>query len=277
VRWLITGAGGMLGTDLRALLAARENDHVTALTRGDLDVSDPGAVAAAVAGHDVVVNAAAHTRVDDAESERDAAFAVNATGAGLLAEASASSGARFVQLSTDYVFDGTATTPYSEDAPVHPLSVYGASKAEGERLALAAHPDGTLVLRTAWLYGAAGDNFVAAMLRRADVGVSVVADQYGQPTWTVDLARQIVAAIDADMAPGIYHATNSGAASRYDFAREIFALSGLDADLVTPTTGDAFVRPAPRPAYSVLGHDAWASSGITEPRDWREALADYLA
>jgi dTDP-4-dehydrorhamnose reductase len=275
-RWLVTGASGMLGRDLQAELALRPEIETTALSHSDLDITDLSAVTAAIAGHDVVVNSAAYTRVDDAESDIEAATAVNATGAGNLAQASRSAGARFVQLSTDYVFDGTATSPYAEDAPLSPLSVYGSTKADGERLAVAAHPGGTLVLRTAWLYGAHGDSFVAAMIRLAAAHptVSVLTDQRGQPTWTVDLARRIIEVIDVDAPAGIYHATNSGAASRFDFAREIFRLAGLDPERVTPAAGDSFARPAPRPAYSVLGHDRWSAAGLAPMRSWHDALAD---
>jgi dTDP-4-dehydrorhamnose reductase len=276
MRWLVTGGSGMLARDLRTELAERD---ATFLGRAELDVTDLESVISAVMDHDVVVNAAAYTRVDDAETDVAAATAVNATGAENLAIAAESLGAKLVQISTDYVFDGTATTPYPENAPVNPVSVYGRTKADGERLALAAHPTGTLVLRTAWLYGAGGDNFVAGMLRLADKleTVPVLTDQLGQPTWTVDLARQIVAAVDADVAPGIYHATNSGSTSRFDFAREIYRLAGLDPERVVPAAGDQFKRPAPRPAYSVLGHDAWARTGVAPLRGWREALADAHA
>jgi dTDP-4-dehydrorhamnose reductase len=276
MRWLVTGGTGMLAQDLRAELADRD---ATFLGRSELDVTDLESVIAAVMDHDVVVNAAAYTRVDDAETDVAGATAVNATGAENLAIAAESLGAKLVQISTDYVFDGTATTPYSEGAPVSPVSVYGRTKADGERLALAAHPTGTLVLRTAWLYGAGGDNFVAAMVRLAGKldTVPVLTDQLGQPTWTVDLARQIIAAVDAGIGPGIYHATNSGSASRFDFAREIYRLAGLDPDRIVPAEGDQFARPAPRPAYSVLGHDAWAGTGVAPLRPWRDALADAHA
>jgi dTDP-4-dehydrorhamnose reductase len=270
-RYLITGAAGMLGTDLVAALDGRA---VTALSRHDLDITDLDAVRASVVGHDVVLNAAAFTRVDDAESEEDAAFAINATGAGNLARAAAEVGARFVQYSTDYVFNGTATSPYAEDAPIDPVTAYGRTKAEGERLALANHPDGTYVLRTAWLYGKNGPNFPSTMLRLAAErdNVSVVTDQIGQPTWTADLAAQTVLLLDSDAGAGIYHATNSGQASWFDLARATFEIAGLDPARVLATDSAAFVRPAPRPPYSVLDHGGWASAGLAPMRSWRSAL-----
>jgi len=276
MRYLVVGAGGMLGTDLQTALAGRE---VTALTRSRLDVTDASAVAAAVAGHGVVINASAYTKVDDAESHESDAFAVNAVGAGNLATAAAAAGAKLVQVSTDYVFDGAATTPYAESTPTAPVSAYGRSKAEGERLVLAAHPDGSYIVRTAWLYGENGGNFARTMLSLAASRptVSVVDDQLGQPTWTLDLANQIVALLDNDAPAGVYHGTNSGSTSWFGFARAVFAESGLDPDRVLPTTSADFVRPAPRPAYSVLGHDAWTAAGIAPMRPWGEALAAAVA
>jgi dTDP-4-dehydrorhamnose reductase len=273
ISFLITGASGMLGHDLQHVLADRS---VTALARGDLDVTKVDAVEAAVAGHDVVINCAAYTKVDDAESNEAAAFAVNATGAGNLARAAAIHGAKLVQLSTDYVFDGAATTPYAEDAPRHPVSAYGRTKAEGERLALELNPNATYIVRTAWLYGAHGPNFAKTMVRLAASNdtVAVVDDQFGQPTWTMDVARQIVHMLDKGLAPGVYHATSSGQATWFDFAKEIFRHAGLDPLRVTPTTSTAFVRPAPRPAYSVLGHDRWRLSGVDAIRNWQAALAE---
>ena len=262
----------MLGQDLQKALSGRE---VTALSRADLDITDLDAVRMAVAGHDVVINASAYTKVDDAESNESDAFAVNATGAQNLAIAASETGAKLVQVSTDYVFDGSATSPYDEATPLNPISAYGRTKAEGERLALAANPDGTYIVRTAWLYGAGGPNFAKTMLRLAQSHdtVSVVTDQLGQPTWTGDLARQIVELLDADAAPGVYHATNSGEASWFDFTREIFQVVGLDPLRVKETTSAQFVRPAPRPDYSVLGHDGWARAGISPMRNWRAALS----
>jgi dTDP-4-dehydrorhamnose reductase len=270
-RYLITGATGMLGTDLQAALAARE---VTALGRSDLDITDLSAVRVAAEGYDVIVNAAAYTKVDDAETHEEAARAVNAVGAQNLAIAASENRAKLVQLSTDYVFDGVATSPYAEDGSRDPISAYGRTKGEGEVLALEAN-DQTLIVRTAWLYGAAGPNFAKTMLRLAATHdtVSVVDDQLGQPTWTADLAAQIVTLLDADAPAGIYHGTNSGEATWFDFTQEIFRLAGLNEDRVLRTTSGEFVRPAPRPSYSVLGHAAWARVGLPEMRDWREALA----
>jgi dTDP-4-dehydrorhamnose reductase len=273
-RYLVTGAGGMLGTDLVAALGGRE---LTALGRGELDITDPDAVRAAVSGHDVVLNAAAFTRVDDAEAHEELAYAVNAIGAGQLAAAAAEAGAAFVQYSTDYVFDGTATTPYAEDAPLGPVTAYGRTKAEGERLALRNNPR-TYVLRIAWLYGQHGSNFPATMLRLAGSNetVSVVTDQVGQPTWTADVAAKTIELLDAAADPGIYHLTNSGEASWFEFARAIFADNGLEPQRVLPTDSSTFVRPAPRPTYSVLGHDRLAFAGISPMRPWRDALADAV-
>ncbi|MGW9182100.1 dTDP-4-dehydrorhamnose reductase [Agromyces sp. NPDC055661] len=276
MRYLITGASGMLGRDLQAALAGRE---VTALGRADLDVTDAAAVAAAVRGHDVVLNCAAYTKVDDAETHEAEAYAANATGPANLAAACADLGARLVTISTDYVFDGRATTPYAENLPRDPINAYGRTKAAGEELALEAHPEGTYVVRTAWLYGEHGPNFARTMLQLAasrDTW-SVVDDQLGQPTWTADLAAQLVAMLDADAPAGIYHGTNSGEATWFEFARAVLEDSGLDPERITPTDSSAFVRPAPRPSYSVLGHDAWAAAGLAPMRPWREALADAIA
>jgi dTDP-4-dehydrorhamnose reductase len=270
-RYLVTGASGMLGRDLQRTLRGRD---VTALSRAELDITDPDAVRAAVAGHDVVINSAAYTKVDDAESHEAEAYAVNALGPRLLAEAAAASGARLVTISTDYVFDGRGTAPYPEDAPTDPINAYGRTKAAGEAFVRELAPATSFVVRTAWIYGAHGPNFAATMLRLAATHdtVSVVTDQLGQPTWTGDLAERIVALLDADAPAGIYHATNAGQATWFEFARAVFSEAGLDPERVRPTDSAAFVRPAPRPAYSVLGHDGWARAGLAPLRDWREAL-----
>jgi dTDP-4-dehydrorhamnose reductase len=215
--------------------------------------------------------------VDDAESHEPDAFAINATGAGNLARACERAGARLVQVSTDYVFAGDATSPYAEDAPLAPRSAYGRTKAAGEWAVRALCPD-SLVVRTAWLYGEHGGNFVKTMARLAGDHdtLDVVDDQEGQPTWTVDVADAILRLVEAEAPPGAYHATSSGSTTWFEFTRAIFTGLGLDPDRVRPTTTAAFPRPAPRPAYSVLGHDAWQRVGRAPVRDWRDALTEAL-
>jgi dTDP-4-dehydrorhamnose reductase len=260
----------MLGLDLRAALPARQ---VIAPSSADLDVRDAAALLEAAAGTDVVINAAAFTRVDDAESHEDEAHAINAIGAENAARAAAEAGARFVQLSTDYVFDGTVTEPYREDTPLHPMTAYGRTKAEGEQRVLAAHPS-PYIVRTAWLYGAGGRNFPRTMLGLAAERdtVSVVTDQVGQPTWTADLAQQVATLLEVDAAPGIYHATNSGSTTWFGFARAVFERAGLDPERVQPTDSTTFPQEAPRPAYTVLGHAAWTLAALDTPRSWDAAL-----
>jgi len=275
MRWLVTGAHGMLGTDLVALLRSRGED-VTAASRASLDLTSADAISGAVSGHDVVVNCAAWTAVDDAEDQEDAALAVNAEAPRLLARAAATAGARLVQVSTDYVFDGAATTPYAEDAPHSPVSAYGRTKAAGETAVREEHPRGHLVVRTAWLYGAHGGSFpkTIARLARERGEVKVVDDQVGQPTWTADVAATIAALVHADAPAGTYHATSSGRCSWYEFAQQVVVAAGLESSVVMPTTSTEFVRPAPRPAYSVLGHDALTRLGLEPIGDWSERWAE---
>ena len=272
MRWLVTGAGGMLGLDLCAALAAAGESRVVAATRADLNVADAEAVRDAVAGVDVVLNAAAWTDVDGAETAEDTATAVNGHAARILAEAA---GVRLLHISTDYVFDGAATVPYAEDAEPAPINAYGRSKLVGERAVLAA---GGYVVRTAWLYGAHGRNFVRTMLRLAGERetVDVVADQEGPPTWSYALAGQVVAlgaaAAAGRAAPGVYHGTAGGQTSWYGLARAVFAEAGLDPGRVRPTTSDRFRRPARRPTYSVLGHEHWSGTGVSPLPYWRDML-----
>jgi len=277
-RWLVTGAGGMLGRDLVAALADR-GEPVSGMDRASLDVTDDAAVADAIASArpDVVVNCAAWTAVDDAEACEEQALAVNAGGAAVLAAAcagSGGSGTRLVQVSTDYVFAGDAGRPYAEDDVPAPRTAYGRTKLAGERAVLSRLPGSGYVVRTAWLYGAHGPNFVKTMIRLSGQRptVDVVDDQRGQPTWTADVARQIIALIDSAARPGIYHATSGGQTTWYGLAREIFDLLGADPSRVRPVPSSAFPRPAQRPAYSVLGHGAWSGPGIDPIGDWRAAL-----
>jgi dTDP-4-dehydrorhamnose reductase len=277
-RWLVTGAAGMLGQDIGQLLR-RGGEPVTALARGELDVTDPVAVAGCIGEHkpDVVVNCAAWTAVDAAEEHEPEALEVNGSGVASLAAACHRHGARLVQLSTDYVFGKTEQRSYAETDIPAPVNAYGRTKLAGEQAVLAM-PGGGYVVRTAWLYGAHGPNFVRTMIRRAGegAGVQVVDDQRGQPTWTVDVAQQIVALIRAGAEPGVYHATSTGATTWYGLAREVFRLIGADPGRVSPVTTAAYPRPAPRPGCSVLGHDAWARTGIAPIGDWAGALARAL-
>ncbi|MFI7023869.1 dTDP-4-dehydrorhamnose reductase [Micromonospora sp. NPDC049900] len=281
MRALVTGAGGMLGRDLVAVLAAEHT--VTPATRAELDVTDAAAVHAAVTGHDVVVNAAAWTDVDGAESDETAATRVNGEAVAHLARACAAHGARLIQISTDYVFPGHADTPYREDTPTAPINAYGRSKLAGELAVTRLLPDAGYVVRTAWLYGTHGRNFVSTMLGLADQRefLDVVDDQRGQPTWSRALARQVVALAGAALAgraaPGVYHGTCAGETTWYGLARAAFALHGLDPDRIRPITSDRFPRPAARPAYSVLGHDRWAAAGLSPLPDWHATLSDALA
>jgi dTDP-4-dehydrorhamnose reductase len=273
-RWLITGAGGMLGRDLQASLARTEDADVTALTRAELDITDGSAVAEAVAGHDVVVNAAAYTAVDAAETDEAAAFSVNVLGAHNVAAACVKAGATLVQVSTDYVFPGDATEPYPEDARTDPRSAYGRSKWAGERAVLDALPERAYVVRTAWLYGEHGPSFVRTVARLAHERqtIEVVDDQHGQPTWSLDLARGLIGLVRASAPPGIYHCVSSGHTTWCGLAKAVFVELGEDPDRVRPTTTDRFPRPAPRPAYSVLDMGRWRAAGLPPLPGWRAAL-----
>ncbi len=275
-RWLVTGAGGMLGTDLVAVLREHGRD-VVPLDRARLDLRDSAAVRAAVRDirPGVVVNCAAWTAVDDAETREEEARAVNGDAVGVLARECEAAGARLVQPSTDYVFDGRSREPYAEDAePTEPVNAYGRTKLAGERMVTEILPADGYVVRAAWLYGAAGRNFVRTIIRLAAERetVDVVDDQRGQPTWAADLARRIVALVESGAPAGIYHGTNSGSTTWCGLAREIFTLLGADPDRVRPVTSAEFPRPAARPADSVLAHGGWARAGLAPMRHWRDAL-----
>ena len=272
-RLLVTGAGGMLGQAVVAHARADGNE-VVALARAELDITDAEAVSAALerAAPDAVINCAAWTDVDGAESHRGDALAVNATGAGRVARAAAAAGIHLVHVSTDYVFAGDATRPYVESDPVDPQSEYGRSKAGGEIAVRAADPAHAIV-RTSWLFGIGGRNFVETMLSlgRSRDEVSVVTDQRGCPTFAGHLAPALIEIADR-RGEGIHHVAAAGECSWHEFAVEVFARAGVDCR-VLETTSDAFPRPAARPAYSVLRSER--PDAIALPR-WQEGLADYL-
>ena len=278
-RWLVTGAGGMLGRDLVSVLEHRGAD-VAGLRRTDLDITDQAAVRAALRHWqpDVVVNCAAWTAVDGAETREADALLVNGHAVTGLAAACAEQGTVLVQPSTDYVFDGHASLPYPEDSPTAPQTAYGRTKLAGEH-AVSGQPGlAGYVVRTAWLYGAFGKSFVGTMIgrARAHADVQVVDDQRGQPTWTVDVAAQIAALITAGAQPGIYHATSSADTTWFELAREVYRRLGADPARVRPVRSADYGAAAPRPAYSVLGHAAWAEAGLPPIGDWRDALQRAL-
>jgi dTDP-4-dehydrorhamnose reductase len=279
--WLVVGAGGQLGADLVRLAAAVPGRSVVGRSRAELDVTDASAVAAAVAEirPDVVLNAAAYTAVDAAEADEAAATLVNGDAPAHLARACAAHGGRLVHVSTDYVFAGDAAAPYEVDAPVAPRSAYGRSKLAGERAVRAALPAASYVVRTAWVYGASGNNFVKtiARLERDRETIEVVDDQRGSPTWSADLARGLVALAGSAAPPGVYHCTNGGDTTWYGLARAVFAELGADPERVRPTSTDRYPRPAPRPAYSVLSAAAWRAAGLPALPDWRDALTRAFA
>ena len=271
-RWFVAGAAGMLGRDLCAALETAGHD-VTPADLPGLDILDPAQCAEQVHGHDVVVNCAAYTAVDAAETDEARAFAVNAVGAANLARATHRAGAAMVHLSTDYVVAGEGTEPYAADAPVAPASAYGRTKAAGEWAVRAECPR-SWVVRTAWLYGAGGRNFPATMKRLAAERetLTVVSDQVGQPTWTVDLADGIRRIVEARAPFGTWHATGSGQCSWFDLARAVLEELGLDPGRVSPIATADFPLPAPRPAYSVLSHEMWRAAGLDPLPHWRDAL-----
>jgi len=278
-RILITGANGMLAADVIDALRSAGATDLTLTDRDELDILDADAVAEAVAAADLVVNCAAYTAVDAAEAEEGVAFAINASGPANLAAACAASGARLVHISTDYVFDGHATEPYAEDAPMSPAGAYGRTKAAGETAVRESGAD-ALILRTAYLYGRGGPCFPKTIAKagKARGALTVVNDQIGQPTWTRDVGSFAVRLLEADAPAGTYHATSAGQCSWFDFAREIVASAGLG-DIVAPIDSSGYASKAPRPAWSVLGHGASEALGIEGIADWRErwhAAADEV-
>jgi dTDP-4-dehydrorhamnose reductase len=280
IKWLIVGGNGQLGRAMKAALA-ESGANLLSLDRGQLDITN-GSEIRRVFGterRDVVLNAAAWTSVDEAEGAEEAARLVNAYGAGLLARECAVIGARIIHISTDYVFSGVSEIPWAEESVLGPTSAYGRTKAEGERLVQMFSPNDFLIVRTAWLYSPWGKNFVKTMVRLAmqeTRAVEVVCDQIGQPTSALDLAAQIRKMIEHGVSPGIYHGTNSGQASWFEFAQYIFELLGEDPGRVVPIKSSHFAQRATRPSYSTLGHQRWFDEGLTPMRSWRKAVEDVL-
>jgi dTDP-4-dehydrorhamnose reductase len=281
LKWLITGAGGMVGRDLRDALTQRGED-VVALTRSDLDITDSRCVNAAVAEHTpaVIVNCAAYTKVDQAEVEESVANAINGSSVELLAAAANAADALLVHLSSDFVFDGSSSVPYDVTDATSPLSSYGRSKLLGELAAT--HAEKHLVIRTSWLFGLHGPNFVEAIrnqIRKGTNPLRVVADQRGRPTYTPHLAEAIIRvarlAYESEVARGVVHYADVDECSWFDFARAIAEESGSDVT-VAPVTTEEFPRPAKRPAYSVLSTERYERLTGVRPESWREGLREYL-
>jgi len=289
VALLITGCKGQLGSEL--VRRAHRSAHFP-FARGidlpEVDLTNPFAVRHTVeqwarvvradspAHRLVVLNPAAYTAVDKAEQEEQTAYAVNAAAPALLASACAAVGARMVQLSTDYVFPGDAGEPYEVGSPTGPRSAYGRTKLAGEQAVREVLPDAFWIVRTAWLYGAGGPNFVKTMARleRTKETVSVIDDQHGSPTWAGDLADRLLALARSEVPAGTFHATSTGSTTWFGFTQAIFGELGADPDRVLRTTSDAYRQAASRPAYSVLSPAAWDGAGLPPFPGWREALAE---
>ena len=272
---LITGAYGMLGSDLREVL---KNHELIFTGSKDLDITDKEKVMDFVSekSPDLLINAAAYTAVDDCETHYDDAYAVNAIGPQNLAIACNKIDIPLIHISTDYVFDGSKTSPLSENDKLGPKSAYGKTKLEGEKF-IQENTDKYFILRTAWLYGIHGNNFVQTMLSLAEEHdeIRVVDDQIGSPTYSLDLAVAIANLLNSEKY-GIYHVTNEGECSWYEFSKKIFELSNIDVKVI-PVTTEEFPRPAPRPHYSVLSNQKWIKAGFPPMKTYEEALSQYLS
>ena len=276
MKWAVLGHAGMLGQDLMLGLSNRD---VSGFDRSEFDITDLESVRHILSGFDVVVNCAAWTAVDDAEFNEAAAMEINGTGPAYVARVCAELGSKLVHISTDYVFSGDTEVPYSEAEITKPKSAYGRTKLAGELAVRENLPSDHYIVRTAWLYGQHGPNFIKTMinLETTKDSISVVDDQIGQPTWTKDLTTQIISMIDAKAPSGTYHATSSGQTSWFGLSQRIFELLGADPKRVLPTDSASFPRPAPRPAYSVLGHENWSKVGLNPIRHWNKALTAAFA
>jgi dTDP-4-dehydrorhamnose reductase len=274
---LISGAGGQLGLSLREVLRTRDYD-VIYLDRHELDITDSDAVNKIVSESkpNVVINAAAYTNVELAELEPEKAFAINERGARNLAKAAGSINSKLLHFSTDYVFSGANNKPWEVNDEKRPLSSYGKSKLAGEKAIIEEIPDNFLIIRTAWLYSPFGKNFYKSILKLAlinDEPISVVNDQFGQPTNAEDLSNLAISALENKVKSGIFHGTNSGSASWYDFALEIFNLAGSDINRVKAISTKDYKSKAVRPEYSVLDNSKWVESGVVPLCPWQDSVA----
>jgi len=277
--WLITGASGQLGKSLIRLLGYKGVPHL-GVTKSEIDISSPDATEKLLMRNpSVIVNCAAYTAVDRAEVEKNLAFKVNGNGAGYVALAARELSVPLVHISTDYIFSGNKVFPWHINDATEPLSQYGSSKLEGEQQILELYPENSFIMRTAWLYGPYGRNFAKTILKKAINSkdeIFVTEGQIGQPTSTIDLALQIYKSMVYQIPAGVYHATNSGQATWYEFAREIVALSGESVSRVKPLKSPEFHSLANRPSYSVLDHSCWQATPISGMNHWRIALENVF-
>ena len=278
--WLITGGSGQLGIAVSQELGER-GLLFKAWSSKDLNITQGPIVRDFVSdlSPKVIINCASWTDVDGAEINEFETSRVNGDGAENLALAAKNCGAKLIHISTDYVFSGEGKTPWQVNDSINPQSAYGRTKANGEERVLSAYPENSTIVRTAWLYSPWGKNFAKTMTRLAingDGEVRVVNDQMGQPTSATDLAKQLVELGLSNSLAGIYHGTNSGQGTWFEFAQEIFKLAGADLNRVVPVSSNEYPRPAKRPSYSVLGHDAWTKTTIQPMRDWRIALEEAM-
>lgn len=281
---LILGANGQLGLSLAERIQFRqETEHeFTLLGKNDVDITDLESLISVVTtvSPDVVVNAAAWTDVKLAEDDYETAFNVNVMGVSNLAKATNSLKSRIIQVSTDYVFKGDGRTPISESEETNPINNYGRTKAEAEKYLLSNHLDRSMIIRTAWLYGPFGSNFLKSILRkgltRPKERLEVVCDQWGQPTSSLDLAETILNLAFSNAQSGVFHGTNAGSTNWFDFARIGFEHAGLDPTRITPIKSSDLDSKVNRPKYSVLGHRSWGLSGFEAMRPWEEPLQEIV-
>jgi len=278
--WLITGGSGQLGIAASQELGER-GIFFTAWDSRDLDITQGPIVRNFISqlSPKVIINCAAWTDVDGAETNESQASRVNGDGAENISIAARKCGAKLIHISTDYVFSGENKTPWQVGDAINPQSTYGRTKADGESRVLLAHPENSSIVRTAWLYSPWGNNFAKTMTRlalNADGEVRVVNDQMGQPTSATDLAKQIINLGLSSSSAGVYHGTNSGEATWFEFAQEIFKLAGADSSRVVPVSSSEYPRIAKRPSYSVLSHDSWSKTSLHPMRDWRIAIEEAM-
>ena len=277
---LVIGCNGQLGKDMVTILASSGHD-VSCTDFPAVDITDDAGTAAIIkaSAPQTVINCAAFTAVDECESRRETAYAINAGGVSTIARAALANGAKVIHFSTDYVFDGLKNAPYSETDTPNPQSVYGKSKLEGEYRLIETLPD-HIILRVAWLYGIHGQHFIkkiknrALKIRGTGETLKVVTDEIGTPTYTMDVCRQTLELLKKDVR-GLFHCTNEGFCSRYEFAQEIIKAYALDV-AITPCVSKDFPLPAPRPAFSVLENKRLKDMGINVMRDWKVAFAEYV-